>query len=57
MKEPYLKRHVNKHVSPYDRLLWTRIIDPPYLHRIPIVPGALTSADGTRKHDGARKKG
>jgi len=57
MKESYLKRHVNKHVSSYDRLLWTRIIDPPYLHMIPIVPGALASADGIRKHEWRKKEG
>jgi len=33
-----------------------RVIDPPYLHAIPIVLGALTSADGTRKRNGSRKK-
>ena len=32
-------------------------IDPLYLHTIPIVPGALASADGTRKHEWRKKEG
>jgi len=34
-----------------------RVIDPPYISAIPVAPGTLTSADGTRKHGQRKKEG